>query len=148
MAARTVPRLAKSATRRRSVAIAPKMNLGHSLIVPTAMHLADAAVSQSDQTTALFLCFALVGALAAAAAAQNKGGAGFDAKAPAITIFEHCRCDRGAENTEYTGISSVGIDDEMCVKMEMKPLAVSATEANAFLAETSPLLLDLRAETT
>ena len=136
MAARTVPRLAKGATRRRSVAIAPKMNLGQSLLVPAAMHLADAAVSQSDQTTAVFLCIALAGALAAAAAAQNKGGAGFDAKAPVITIFEHRGCNRGAENTEYTGDASGGIDDEMCVKMEMKPLAVSAAAADAFLAET------------
>ena len=136
VAARTVPRLAKGATRRRSVAIAPKMNLGQSLLVPAAMHLADAAVSQSDQTTAVFLCIALAGALAAAAAAQNKGGAGFDAKAPAITIFEHCRCDRGAENTEYTGDASGGIDDEMCVKVKLESVPISYERAATQLAES------------
>jgi hypothetical protein len=135
MAVRAIPHLAKDATRRRPVAIAPKMNLGQGLLVPAAMHLADAATSQSDQITAGFICIALFGVFAAAAA-QSKGGASFDAKAPVITIFEHRGCNRGVENTEYTGDASGGMDDEMCVKMEMKPLAVSAAAADTFLAET------------
>jgi hypothetical protein len=80
------------------------------------------------------------GAAAAVAAPLVQGTpaqAGMDrsARAPVITIFDHRGCQRGADNTEYTGVMVGDQDDEMCVKVESLKVNVSDARAATQLAE-------------
>jgi len=62
----------------------------------------------------------------------------FPGKAPVITVFDHRGCTAHT-NKEYTGGKSGDQDDEMCVKVEQKKLAMNEAAAAKQLAESISL---------